>query len=347
MPKKSEVFNIGRYIKSPISWVGGKAAIRGVILGCIPIDCIRYAEPFGGGATILLSKQPHKFEAYNDYNSDLVNMFRCIKDLGLSFFSTAGLFPLNSRQEFKLLQDFLERKEPDFTNINREMGVAKEWFNDADCKQIEKLLTSRAELYDVERAVAFYKVIRYSYSSTGKSFGGQPVNLPNVLEDIYAISKRLNNVVIDNKDFADFIKLHDKPGTFIYLDPPYYETENFYGGFSRDDHVRLYECLVNLKYAKFLLSYNGCEFIKELYKPYTIVELSRLHSMAQRYNAGSKFEELLIANYDINERRKSKPLQLSLFGDEELYERDYLQDYRYKRANNHTYYVSQGLRNKM
>ena len=76
---------------------------------------------------------------------------------------------------------------------------------------------------------------------------------------------------------------------------------------------------------------------------YTVVETSRLHSMAQRYNAGSQFGELLIANYDINERRKNEPVQLSLFGDD-AYERDYLQDYRYKRPNNHTFYISQGLK---
>lgn len=341
--KKSEVFSIAKYIKSPISWVGGKGQSREIILKSTPLECTRYVEVFGGGGTILLSKEPHKFEVYNDFNSDLVNMFRCIKERPLSFFKSAGLFPLNSRQEFKMLQDFLERNEPDFSHIKQEKETAIELFSSEDLAQIEKILDGRAEMYDTERASAFYKVIRYSYSSTGKNFGGQPVNLPNVLEDIYAISKRLTNVVIENKDFSDLIKLHDKPGTFMYLDPPYFMTEGFYGGFARNDHIRLYECLANLKYTKFLLSYNGCEFIKELYNQYTIVEFSRLHSMVQRYKAGSQFEELLIANYDINERRRNEPIQLSLFGDDD-YERNYLQDYRQKRANNHTFYVSQALR---
>ena len=341
--KKSEVFRIIKYIKSPISWVGGKGQSREKILRSIPLGCVRYVEVFGGGGTILLSKEPHKFEVYNDFNSDLVNMFRCIKERPLSFFKSAGLFPLNSRQEFKMLQDFLERNEPDFSHIKREAEAAMELFTGEDLEQVEMILNGRAEMYDTERAAAFYKVIRYSYSSTGKNFGGQPVNLPNVLEDIYAISKRLTSVVLENKDFEDLIKLHDKPGTFMYLDPPYFMTEGFYGGFAREDHIRLYQYLANLKYSKFLLSYNGCEFIKELYDQYTIVEFSRLHSMVQRYKAGSQFEELLIANYDINERRKNEPIQLSLFGDDD-YERNYLQDYRQKRANNHTFYISQALR---
>ena len=114
----------------------------------------------------MLSKEPHKFEVYNDFNSDLVNMFRCIKEKPLSFFKCAGLFPLNGRQEFKMLQDFLERKEPDFSHIKREIEVARELFTGEDLEQVEQILTGRAEMYDTERAAAFYKVIRYSYSST-------------------------------------------------------------------------------------------------------------------------------------------------------------------------------------
>ena len=92
--------------------------MRPVILASFPLYFKRYVEVFGGGAAILLGKQPQKFEVYNDFNSDLVNLFRCIKDRPLSFFKTAGFFPLNSRQEFKALLDFLDQKEPDFKSMD-------------------------------------------------------------------------------------------------------------------------------------------------------------------------------------------------------------------------------------
>ena len=136
-----------------------------------PLGCTRYVEVFGGGASVLLSLAPHPFEAYNDYNGDLVNMFRCIKDMPLSFIKAANLFPLNSRQEFKALLDFLNRKEPDFKNIDREIHVAKAEFNEQDSEQLVNILTKRTEMYDVERASAFYKIIRYSYGSGGKTIG--------------------------------------------------------------------------------------------------------------------------------------------------------------------------------
>ena len=36
--------------------------------------------------------------------------------------------------------------------------------------------------------------------------------------------------------------------------------------------------------------------------------------MAQRYEAGKEFKELLIGNYDLYEREKMKPKQLTFFG---------------------------------
>lgn len=54
---------------------------------------------------------------------------------------------------------------------------------------------------------------------------------------------------------------------FFYCDPPYYNTEDYYdgGGFGKDDHERLANTLCNIQ-GKFLLSYNDCPEIRELYQ---------------------------------------------------------------------------------
>ena len=44
-----------------------------------PPEYTRYLEVFGGSASVLLGKPPDKFEAFNDFNSDLINLFRCIQ----------------------------------------------------------------------------------------------------------------------------------------------------------------------------------------------------------------------------------------------------------------------------
>lgn len=61
------------------------------------------------------------------------------------------------------------------------------------------------------------------------------------------------------------------------------------------------------------MSYNDCPEIRELYEGFSLFDFSRTHSMAQRYEAGKEFKELLIGNYDLYERERAKPAQLTLF----------------------------------
>lgn len=69
------------------------------------------------------------------------------------------------------------------------------------------------------------------------------------------------------------------------------ERFNRYIEFTEDDHKRLASQLSQIQ-GKFLLSYNDDTFIRELYKDYTIVSLSRNNNIS----SGS-FKELLIRNY--------------------------------------------------
>ena len=40
---------------------------------------------------------------------------------------------------------------------------------------------------------------------------------------------------------------------------------------------------------------------------------TRVHSMAQKYKPGEEFHEIIISNYDMRERERSKPYQLNFF----------------------------------
>ncbi|SCJ47521.1 Uncharacterised protein [uncultured Ruminococcus sp.] len=73
------------------------------------------------------------------------------------------------------------------------------------------------------------------------------------------------------------------------------------------------DALLDIK-GRFLVSYNDCPEIREIWdKPNThIEEISRLNNLAQRYDAGCQYGELLISNYDTSERAKAIK-QLSLF----------------------------------
>lgn len=84
-------------------------------------------------------------------------------------------------------------------------------------------------------------------------------------------------------------------------------------GFTEKDHERLANCLCSIQ-GKFLLSYNDCPQIRDLYsKPGIMIEsTSRLDNIAQRYEAGKQYSELLISNYDTAEWLESCR-QMSLF----------------------------------
>ena len=75
--------------------------------------------------------------------------------------------------------------------------------------------------------------------------------------------------------------------------------------------------------GKFLLSYNDCPEIRELYSKEGIMieSTTRISNIAQRYDAGKQYPELLISNYDTYEEG-ILARQLTLFDDQEDLEKN-------------------------
>ena len=270
-------------MNSFMSWVGGKKALRDAIVSRLPNSCDRYVEVFGGGGWVLFHKTPGKFEVYNDFNPNLANLYRCVRDHPDELCEELR-YTLNSRTDFE---------------------------------HIRKVLTSKTAIPDIKRAAYFYQIIRESYASGLDSFGAQPHNMWRNFPLITEASRRLQSVVIENKDFEKLIAQYDRPNTIFYLDPPYYETEDYYEdvGFGRADHERLCNALMKIK-GKFLLSYNDCPEIRELYSKEGIMieSTTRISNIAQRFDAGKQYPELLISNYDTHEEGILSR-QLTLFDD--------------------------------
>jgi DNA adenine methylase len=120
---------------------------------------------------------------------------------------------------------------------------------------------------------------------------------------------RIQDVFVECKDFEALIGQYDREEAFFYLDPPYYEAEDSYKmKFAHEDHIRLHDKLQTVS-GKWLLSYNDCPEILELYEDFYKIKVERLNSISQRFSPGNQYRELLIANYDIEETRQSKALQ--------------------------------------
>ncbi|WP_416044618.1 DNA adenine methylase [Clostridium tyrobutyricum] len=251
-------------MNSFISWIGGKKLLRKEIVKRFPEKVNRYIEVFGGAAWVLFSKDKlANMEVYNDINGDLVNLFRCVK-FHCGELQRELSFMLNSREMFY-----------DFASQYNTRGMT-----------------------DIQRAARFFILIKTSYGSDHRSYGCVKRNVNTMTQYLTDIQERLSNVVIENKDFEDLLKVYDKEDSLIYLDPPYYGTERYYQAqFSKEDHVRLCEVLKNVK-GKFILSYNDCEFVRELYKGFNIDRVERNHNLVGKYkDKEHKYSELIIRNY--------------------------------------------------
>lgn len=273
-----------------MSWVGGKKALREDILLRFPIYYERYIEVFGGGGWVLFHKPPgNDFEVYNDANSLLTNLYRCVRDKPDLLIHSLR-YVLNSREDFDLARRALEQGR---------------------------------RTTDIQRAAWFYQIVRQSYASGLKSFGSQPHSLWADFPLIEQASRRLQDVVVENKDFEKLIGQYDRPVSLFYADPPYHDTEAYYknigeGGFTEKDHIRLRDTLLSIE-GKFLLSYNDDAFVRNLYdRPGIYIEsITRLNNIRQRYDPNCQFAEVLIANYDMGERARLIPRQTTLFGGSE------------------------------
>lgn len=294
--------------------MGNKTSILHILYALFPLNYERYIEPFGGSGTVLLGKKkPYKMEVYNDYNKNLVNLFRCIRGRPMALIKELGFFPLNSRDDFNEIKSFFKRESFADKFLDEELELTKVILPEPSAEEIIEIYKSTATDFDVRRAAMFLKLLRYSYSSSGKSFACQPFSIRSLFRLIEDVSLRLSNVVIENQDFETLIKHYDRENAFFYCDPPYYSSEYVYQcGFTWDDHLRLRDTLLQID-GKFLLSYNDCEESCELYKNCNIVAFERKHSMAQKYEPGKQFPELLISNYDLLERDKAMPYQLTFF----------------------------------
>ena len=269
-----------------MSWIGGKKSLRELIVSLFPLYYERYIEVFGGGGWVLFHKPPgNDFEVYNDFNGLLTNLYRCVREKPNELID-ALYFVLNSREDFDIVKEALARDSPES---------------------------------DVIRASYFYQLIRYSYASGLTSFGSQPHDMWSNFPLIEQAHRRISKVVVENKDFEKLIRQYDRPVSFFYADPPYFETEKYYknigeGGFKKEDHIRLRDTLMGIE-GKFLLSYNDCSFIRELYDApnIQIESYTRINNIKQRYDNGAQFPEILVANYDMHEREINFPSQINLF----------------------------------
>jgi len=193
------------------------------------------------GGVFLRRRSAPRFEAINDANREVANLFRILQRHYEAFLDVLR-FQLTSRADF----DRWQATPPDTPT-------------------------------DLERADRFLYLQRTSFGGkiVGQNFGiawgsGARFNLPRlalVLEEVHA---RLASVVIDCLPWREFMKRYDRPGMLFYLDPPYWGTEAMYGArFDRTEFETLAGVLAGLK-GGFILSLNDHPDTRRLFRRFKV-----------------------------------------------------------------------------
>jgi DNA adenine methylase len=258
-------------LKPPHGWVGGKSKLAKQIVGLIPKEHNLYVEVFGGALNVLYAKELPTHGKYrevaNDFNSDLINLHRSI------------------RTNPKKLQKYLN-----------ELLISRELFSDIKFSNLKPR-------DQIEKASFYFYQLQMSFGSKGDNFAmsAKSRKPKNIYKDFAKWSQRLKMVTIENMDFEKLILNYDSTDTFFYCDPPYVGTESYYKNkktFDINDHKRLHKVLKNVN-GKFLLSYNDCEFVRELYDDFRIVTSDKFeYTLGKNVRSNKKVvRELFIMNY--------------------------------------------------
>ena len=270
-------------IRSPITYFGGKGNHLGKILPLIP-EHKCYCEVFGGGASVLLAKDPASVEVYNDIDSNLIDFFRL----------------LQRPDDF---EKFLFKCET--------TPYSKEMFQ-------EYCDTWKTYEDPIERVYRWFCLARMSFNGLVGNKGWSTASVRNraqawrdTVDMLPEIVYRLRRVQIDNDSWENILDRYDGEDTVLYLDPPYVQSTRKSGGYKHEmddsDHERLIADIQTVQ-GKVLLSGYDNPIYEKLGWERTDYETT-CYSAHNKHSKGKDHKriESVWYNYDMNP-------QQSLFG---------------------------------
>ena len=272
----------GRY-RSPLRYPGGKQKAIDQIASRLPESAKgfkEFREPLIGGGSVYLHARTINFAKkywVNDKFKELVSFWTAVQDP-----ETCA----------RLMKD-LEKLRAKFKSSEE----IKKYF-----------LKAREEQPDDEyrEAFLFFFFNRVTFSGTTRAGGfSSSASLrrftASSIERLAPLPEAFENTKITNLDFEDVIKAPGKD-VFIFLDPPYFKATRLYGhggSLHSFDHERLARSLQKNPQHKFLITYDDCDEIRQLYDWAKIEEWQLQYGMNNcNLQRESKIgAELFISNY--------------------------------------------------
>lgn len=186
---------ISKQLKRPIlRYHGGKWMLAKWIISHFP-DHRVYVEPFGGAASVLLRKERSYCEVYNDLDSEIVSLFKVVREQGEELIKLLENTPF-ARDEFKAAYEFADCP---LENARRTIIRSFMGFGSAAV---------------TGQATGFRSGSHRSGTTPAKDWLNYPYGLQKIMQ-------RLKGVTIENKNAIALMSQHDAEDTLHYLDPPY------------------------------------------------------------------------------------------------------------------------------
>lgn len=178
--------------KLVLKYYGSKFRLSNWIISFFPPHR-HYVEPFGGGAAVLLVKEPSRLETYNDLNDEIVNFFRILREKPAELVRQIKLTPW-ARAEYEYCLDEIE--------IENSVERARRLF-------FRIWMNLQGGMIAVKS--------NWRRHNKGSKVITSSINADNLFD----AAKRLQRVQIEKRDAFKLIKEMDSPDTLFYLDPPY------------------------------------------------------------------------------------------------------------------------------
>jgi DNA adenine methylase len=233
---------------------GGKFKLRAWIaeeLNRLPHEC--YVEPYCGAASVFVAKRRVPAEVLNDLDSEVVNLFRVLRDPESAHRLQIALeLTPFAREEFEAA--YAPSELPPNLGL---APAARAEFMTASALSLDPVERARRLVFRATAGLGTDAVHqRRGFRNTtqrgkdnritvAQDWAGFPAQLPLFVE-------RLRGVVIENRLALDVIREHDSPETLFYVDPPYlHETRSNDDRYNHEmtdaDHEALAEVLHTVK----------------------------------------------------------------------------------------------------
>ncbi|MZF56911.1 DNA adenine methylase [Streptomyces sp. SID5594] len=223
--------------KSPVPYFGAKGRTAPWITSLLPPHQ-HYVEPYCGGLSVLLAKQPAAMETVNDLDGELMTFWRVLRDRPAELVRACALTP-HSRAE---------------------LAAAHEPVDPGDDLELARRIWCRLAQ---GRAGTLRNTGWRHYIDPAGSGTSMPGYMAAYVDRLAAAAERLRRVSLESMPALDLIaKYGAHPDVLLYVDPPYLGTTRPWSNYriemkTEGEHRELAAALANCKAAVVLSGYDS------------------------------------------------------------------------------------------